>query len=174
MTAEIRLARRPGDDPLLGVSFGAGSAERQADVARLYREHGRRLTNLAAAITLDRWLAEEVIHDAFAGLQAAGPGIADPIAYLQRAVVNRSVSVIRRRRVAGRHPDPVARPTIDPEIDETWELVTKLPPRERAVVVLRYWLDQSEAQIADTLDWPRGTVKSTLHRALDRLRRQLA
>lgn len=144
----------------------------QGDMSAVYAQHAGRLTNLAAPITLDRWVAEEVVHDAFAGLQAAG-GVAGPVGYLQRSVVNRSVSVIRRRRVASRHPDPVARPTIDPEIDETWDLVTRLPPRERAVVVLRYWLDQSERDIADTLGWPPGTVKSTLHRALTRLRRQL-
>jgi RNA polymerase sigma factor (sigma-70 family) len=51
--------------------------------------------------------------------------------------------------------------------------VTKLPVRERAVVVLRYWQDLSEADIANALGWPRGTVKSTLHRALNRLKKEL-
>lgn len=143
-------------------------------MAAVYRANYSRLVNLAAAITLNRWLAEEVTHDAFAGLQANAASIDDPVAYLQRAVVNRSVSVLRRRKVAASHPDPVARPTINPEIDETWSVVVGLPVRERAVVVLRYWLDLSEADIADCLEWPRGTVKSTLHRALERLRRQLA
>jgi RNA polymerase sigma factor (sigma-70 family) len=119
-------------------------------------------------------LAEEVVQDAFAGLHANAAQVDDPVGYLQRSVVNRSVSVIRRRTVANRHPAPVARPTIDPEIDETWNLVADLPVRERAAVVLRYWLDLSERDIADHLGWPTGTVKSTLNRALKRLRRQMS
>jgi DNA-directed RNA polymerase specialized sigma24 family protein len=143
------------------------------DVEGAYRRHAVRLGNLAAAITLDRSLAEEVVQDAFAGLHQRRFVVADPAAYLQRAVVNRSISVLRRRRVAGSHPLPLAPVSIDPEIDETWGAVTALPPRERAAVVLRYWLDLSEADIAASLGWPNGTVKSTLHRALRRLREEL-
>jgi RNA polymerase sigma factor (sigma-70 family) len=68
---------------------------------------------------------------------------------------------------------PVAVVAVNPEIDETWAAVSDLPPRERAVVVLRYWQDLSEADIASSLGWPAGTVKSTLHRALKRLREEL-
>ncbi len=74
-------------------------------------------------------------------------------------------------RVEG-YGDHLAR-TVNPEIDETWGAVAELPPRERAVIVLRYWLDLSEADIAASLGWPNGTVKSTLHRALRRLREEL-
>lgn len=162
-------ARTTSIDPGLAVIRPS-----RIDIEAIYREHADRLRHLAAAITLDRGLAEELTHDAFAGLQASASSIDDPLGYLQRAVVNRAVSVLRRRRTASRHPDPVERPTINPEVDETWELVTALPPRERAVVVLRYWLDLSEADIATRLDWPAGTVKSTLHRALGRLRRKLS
>ena len=159
-------------DPARPAQNPEGEGVTDTDV--VFREHSRRLVHLAAAITLDRWLAEEVVQDAFAGLHANAADVDDPVGYLQRSVVNRSVSVIRRRKVANRHPAPVARPTIDPEIDETWHLVADLPVRERAVVVCRYWLDLSERDIADQLGWPAGTVKSTLHRALKRLRRQLS
>jgi RNA polymerase sigma factor (sigma-70 family) len=174
MEAELSV-QIAGDDPLLARArrMAEGSA-RSVEIGVAYREHRERLIQLAAAITLDRWLAEEVVHDAFAGLQANASSVDDSAAYLQRSVVNRSISVIRRRRVAGRFPDPVARPVVNPEIDEMWDLVTLLPPRERAAVVLRYWLDLSEREIADCLNCPPGTVKSTLHRALDRLRRKLA
>ena len=159
-------------DPARNTHNSESSAVDETDV--VFREHSRRLVHLAAAITLDRWLAEEVVQDAFAGLHANATQVDDPVGYLQRSVVNRSVSVIRRRKVANRHPAPVARPTIDPEIDETWNLVADLPVRERAAVVLRYWLDLSERDIADHLGWPTGTVKSTLNRALKRLRRQMS
>lgn len=164
-----------GGDPLLDgrdISL-VDPTVRASDVDALFREHAPRLVQLAAAITLDRWLAEEVVQDAFTNLHANAAAVNNPTGYLQRAVVNRSISVIRRRKVAARHPDPVAQPTITAEIDETWDLVTQLPVRERAVVVLRYWLDLSERDISDQLGWPRGTVKSTLNRALSRLRRQL-
>ena len=68
---------------------------------------------------------------------------------------------------------PVAAVSVNPEIDETWIAVTRLPARERAVVVLRFWLDWSEADIAASLEWPAGTVKSTLHRALKRLKKEI-
>lgn len=143
------------------------------DVDELYRQHRTRLTHLAAAITLDRSLAEEVMHDAFVGLQRRGDAVSDAVGYLQRSVVNGSISVLRRRRVVGASPTPTATVAINPEIDETWAAVERLPPRERAVVVLRYWLDLSEAEISASLGWPIGTVKSTSHRALKRLREEL-
>jgi RNA polymerase sigma factor (sigma-70 family) len=155
-------------DPLLRSR--ASSAD---ELERLYVTERRRLVALAAAITLDRSLADEVVHDAFAGLQRHFATVTNPAGYLQRAVVHRSISVIRRRRTAARFPLPVARVTISPEIDDTWKAVTELPPRERAVVVLRYWQDMSENEIATTLGWPNGTVKSTLHRALRRLKGEL-
>jgi RNA polymerase sigma factor (sigma-70 family) len=61
-----------------------------------------------------------------------------------------------------------------PEIDETWQAVARLPVRQRAVITLRYWEDLSEADIAQTLAWPAGTVKSTLHRALKRLKEDVS
>jgi RNA polymerase sigma factor (sigma-70 family) len=139
----------------------------------LYVEHRRRLTHLAAAITLDRGLAEEVVQDVFVGLQQRMEHVHNPAGYLQQSVVQRSISVLRRRRVAARHPMPVAQVSVSPDIDETWGAVTGLPARERAAVVLRYWLDMSESDIAAALGWPNGTVKSTLHRALKRLEKGL-
>lgn len=158
-----------GDPLLLRASTRVGNV----DVEQVYRAHRTRLTHLAAAITLDRSLAEEVMHDAFVGLQRRRGQVDDPVGYLQRSVVNLAISVLRRRRVAARSPMPVAVVAVNPEIDETWAAVSDLPPRERAVVVLRYWQDLSEADIASSLGWPAGTVKSTLHRALKRLREEL-
>lgn len=64
---------------------------------------------------------------------------------------------------------PIANAT-NPEIDEAWALVAQLPAQQRAVVVLRFWEDLSQEQIAGVLDIPLGTVKSTLHRALRTLK----
>lgn len=165
-------------EPLLpalrhATATGDPGAADLALIDALYRAHRDELAALAAAITLDRELAMEVVHDVFVGLQRHVGNVANPAGYLHRSVVQRSISVLRRRRTSSRHPLPRPAVVLTPEIDETWQAVTALPVRERAVVVLRFWRDLSEADIADTLGWPVGTVKSTLHRALRRLKEQL-
>lgn len=163
-------------DPLLGPRAVEPSSRGEIQplgLDQLYREHRVRLTRLATAITLDSSLAEEVVQDAFAGLHRRFHDVENPVGYLQRSVVNASIKVLRRRRTAALHR-PERRPvTHIPEIDETWDAVTRLPARQRAVVALRYWEDLSEAEIADSLGWPTGTVKSTLHRALKRLKKEI-
>lgn len=162
-----------GDPLLMRRATPPARAHNSVDVELLFLEQRRRLVNLAAAITLDRSMAEEVVQDAFAGLQHRAGDVSDAVGYLHRSVVNQAISVIRRRRTAARYVVPVAAIAMNPEIDETWSAVTRLPARERAVVVLRFWLDWSEADIAASLGWPAGTVKSTLHRALKRLKKEI-
>jgi len=153
---------RPADHPTITL-----------DVERLYVQHRSRLLGLAAAITLDRGVAEDIVQDAFAGLQRHTSGVDNPIGYLQRSVVNLSVNLMRRRRVAARHPAPPPIAASAADIDETWTRVLLLPAKQRAVVVLRFWQDMTIDAIADTLGWPAGSVKSTLHRALKHLKEDL-
>ncbi|MGI9029718.1 MAG: sigma factor-like helix-turn-helix DNA-binding protein [Ilumatobacteraceae bacterium] len=120
--------------------------------ADLYREHAARLRGLASAITLDRSMGEEVVHDVFAGLAGRLQEIRNPTAYLQRSVVNRSIQLLSRRDLARRAPLAPVRHQVAPEIDEMWTLVAALPARQRAVVVLRFWDDLSYEQIATVLD----------------------
>jgi RNA polymerase sigma factor (sigma-70 family) len=169
MEHDAAMASRVLGDPLLARV----ESTPVFDIDLLYRTHRVRLSRLAAAITLDRSLGEEVVHDAFAGLHRRRATVANPEGYLQRSVVNLSIKVLRRRVVASQHRLEPAPLTNVPEIDETWIAVTRLPARQRAVVALRYWDDLSEAEIAGVLGWPRGTVKSTLHRALRRLKEEL-
>ena len=158
-------------DPLLRASSSV--APSNVDVEALYVEHRARLLGVAAAITLDRALAEEIVQDAFAGLQRHAGRVDNPAGYLQRSVVNRSVNVIRRRLVAARHPTAPALLASTPEVDEAWTAVLRLPSKQRAVVVLRFWEDMTIDAIAETLGWPAGSVKSTLHRALKDLKEEL-
>jgi RNA polymerase sigma-70 factor (sigma-E family) len=143
------------------------------DVEALFRTHRRRLFELAVAITMDRGTADEVVQDAFAGLHVARNRVDIPAAYLQRAVVNGSINALRRRRTRNAAPLPPAGIASTPQIDETWRAVSQLPSRQRAVVVLRFWQDMTLEDIAATLGWPKGTVKSTLHRALQKLEKEL-
>jgi RNA polymerase sigma factor (sigma-70 family) len=158
-------------DPLLAApAVGRMVA---VDVDALYRSHRQRLVGLATAITFDRQVAEDVVQDAFVGLQRHSGHVDQPVGYLQRAVVNNSVSACRRRKVAADHVPVTVRPASTPEIDETWSVVRRLPPRQRAVVVLRFWEDMTVDAIASTLGWPPGSVRSTLHRALKRLKEEI-
>ena len=96
-------------DPLLMRRATSMPAPDSVDVEVLFVEQRRRLVNLAAAITLDRSVAEEVVQDAFAGLQHRASDVADPVGYLHRSVVNHAISVIRRRGTAARYVVPAKR-----------------------------------------------------------------
>jgi RNA polymerase sigma factor (sigma-70 family) len=158
-------------DPLLAARLDR--REGVVDVAALYREHRARLIGLAAAITMDYQIAEEVVQDAFVGLQRHVLLIDQPVGYLQRSVVNLAISSLRRRRVAADHVAVAFPLASTAEVDETRSAIARLPPRQRAVVVLRFWNDMTVDTIAETLGWPAGSVKSTLHRAMKRLKEEL-
>jgi RNA polymerase sigma factor (sigma-70 family) len=164
------MSMRGPIDPLLPA---APTVRSDLDIAALYVEHRRRLLGVAAAITLDRALAEEIVQDAFAGLQRHAGRVENPAGYLHRSVVNISLKLMRRRRVAARHPAVSELAASTADIDETWSSVLGLPANQRAVVVLRFWQDMTIDAIADTLGCPAGSVKSTLHRALKHLKEEL-
>lgn len=156
-------------DPLL---VGAPTPD-DADVEQLYVDHHRRLRGLAAAVTFDQSVADEIAQDAFAKLIEIGPGVRNPVGYLQRSVINLSITHVRRRTRARCLPTRRIEPAMNSEIDSMWGVLEQLSARQRAVVVLRFYEDQTYEQIASTLDMPVGSVKSTLHRALSALKEQL-
>jgi RNA polymerase sigma-70 factor (sigma-E family) len=156
-------------------------------VASLFRSQHRRLVGLAALLVDDRAAAEDVVQDAFAGLCRRWWQLRDPnaaVAYLNRAVVNGGRDRLRhgRRATAGHlrmvpRPEGLASAEHDAlehdEASRLWRAITSLPSRQRQVLVLRYYLDQSEAEIADTLQLSRGSVKRHASRGLETLARQL-
>jgi RNA polymerase sigma-70 factor (sigma-E family) len=136
------------------------------------------LVRLAFGLTGDRWLAEDIAQTALARAYVAWRRVSradDPDAYLRRILVNASNRRFRRRRVTeepGDLPDVAVEGPAD-LVDERSALLAalrQLPPRQRAVVVLRYWNDLTDAQIAAALGCSPGTVRSQLSRALARLR----
>ena len=152
-------------------------------IANLYAAHRLRLVRLAVMLVDDQETAEDVVQNVFARLHR-GWRLRDPdraLAYLQRAVVNASRSVLRRRRTARlhvpRHEPPAGGPEssaiLAEEHREVLAALQQLATRQREVLVLRYWSNLSEAQIAETLGISTGTVKSTASRALDALERIL-
>src|SRR5580693_2324427 len=136
------------------------------------------LVRLAFGLTGDRWAAEELAQATLARAYVAWRRVSradDPDAYLRRILVNTSNRRFRRHRVAEQSGDP-PETAVEDAADLVGERTTllaalrQLPPRQRAVVVLRYWEDLTDAQIAATLGCSPGTVRSQLSRALAKLR----
>lgn len=144
-----------------------------------------RLVRTAYAVSGDLGVAEDSVQTAFAKAYRSWRRISRlhaPEAYLRRMVVNEVLN--DRRRARRRHeitspepPEPPDRATDDGHDplahDEMWRAVSALPPRQRAVLVLRYYEDLSEQQIADALGCRPGTVKSQAAAALATLRTRM-
>ncbi|RNI20754.1 SigE family RNA polymerase sigma factor [Flexivirga caeni] len=154
------------------------SAGDSVDLAELYRTHHLQMVRLARLLVDDLASAEDVVQEAFLGMHRNRAALRDPAAavgYLRQAVVNQSRSMLRRRRTVRAHLK-AAEPEIAPPADsdvllaeehrEVLRAVDQLPPRQREVLVLRYWSDLSEADIADALGISKGTVKSQASRAM--------
>ncbi len=149
----------------------AGDAD--AAVAALFTSHRLSMVRLAVLLVDDLETAEDVVQDAFAALHRRWPALADresAISYLRSCVLNGSRSVLRRRRTVRRNPYPDAdRLTVEPAdgrlmVAEDHRAVLaalrRLPRRQREVIVLRYWSELGEAQIAAELGISLGAVKS--------------
>jgi RNA polymerase sigma-70 factor (sigma-E family) len=145
-------------------------------VVELFAAQRTEMVRLAHLIVGSNALAEEVVQEAFVRLRDRWDGLDNPGGYLRSMVVNAAREQLRRRGVEQRYATTLARDhlvTGDREIDETWTAVCRLPERQRAVLALRFYEDLPEAEIAEILGCRVGTVKSNLHRALQRLRREL-
>lgn len=151
----------------------------------LYRVHRMRLVRLAILLVDEAATAEDVVQEAFAGLHRNWRKLRDEaaaIGYLRTAVVNGSRSVLRRRKTAREYVPPHAVTARSAESlamlsTEHQAVVTALgvlPPRQREVLVLRYYGGLSEAEIAEAAGISKGTVKSTASRALEALQRAMA
>jgi RNA polymerase sigma-70 factor (sigma-E family) len=139
----------------------------------LYSTQYDRMVRLAYLLTGSQAVAEDMVQDTFLRVQAKVSGLSAPEAYLRKSVVNACYSWHRRQkreRMALVEPPGVTAPS---EQVEMWEALSHLPAAKRTVLVLRYYLDLPEAEVAATLGWRVGTVKSATHRALRDLRRIL-
>ena len=144
--------------------------------------HGRwpSMVRLAYGLTGDQGHAEDLAQTAFAKAYASWPRVCragDPDAYVRKIVINESRNLFRKRRVPERLTDRLPEQRTADAIqqrDDRSALIgalQKLGPRQRAVVVLRYWLDLTETEAAAVLGCSVGTVKSQAARALASLRK---
>jgi RNA polymerase sigma-70 factor (sigma-E family) len=149
---------------------------RSALVTLLFHSHYQRLVGLAGLLVDDRETAEEVVQDAFESLYRRWGSLRDPssaVAYLDRSVVYGSRSKIRRRYTersfqlpeAGTAPSAEKEGVDHSQSNDLFAAVQQLPKRQREVIVLRYYLDLSEDQIAAWLGVSSGSVKKHASRA---------
>jgi len=170
-------------------AFMASSAARlpwSADraVTELYSLHYRALVRLAALLVRDTPTAEEVVQDSFVAMHGGWQRLRDAekaLAYLRQSVVNRSRSVLRHRTVVDKNLQkaPPDMPSAEHgalvllERSAVVAALHGLPERQRQAIVLRYYADLSEAEIADTMGISRGAVKSHTARGMTALRSAL-
>jgi RNA polymerase sigma-70 factor (sigma-E family) len=156
-----------------------GSRPGDADFEEFVRASWRRLGQAAYALTGDTQEAEDLVQSVLERTYARWSKVGgdDPTAYVRRALVHAYVDGWRRRRRlrldAVEAPPEVSAADAIGFVDERVDLrrlLAELTERERAMVVLRYYLDCSEREVAAVLGCSVGTVKSTCSRALARLR----
>jgi RNA polymerase sigma-70 factor (sigma-E family) len=153
-------------------------------VTELYGAHYRSFVRMAAFLLHDVGQAEEVVQDAFVAMHGSWRRLKDPekaLAYLRQSVVNRSRSALRHRKVVEAHaPKPMpdaasAEYGALTQLDRSAvvEALKALPQRQREALVLRYYADLSEAQIAEAMGISQGAVKSHASRGMAALRQTL-
>jgi RNA polymerase sigma-70 factor (sigma-E family) len=146
--------------------------------------HYRSLVRLAALLVRDTQTAEEVVQDAFVAMHGGWERLRDTekaLAYLRQAVVNRARSVLRHRMVVDKNMQAAA-PDMPSAEHGAFVLLERsavvaalrgLPDRQRETIVLRYYADLSEAEIATAMGISRGAVKSHTSRGMASLRAAL-
>jgi RNA polymerase sigma-70 factor (sigma-E family) len=174
-----RVTAEPRRDA--SASNGSCTIDADAAITEIYGLHYRSLVRLATLLVHDISTAEEVVQDSFVALHAGMHRLRDSektLSYLRAAVVNRSRSVLRHRIVVDRNaPKPAPdMPSAEHgaltliERSSVVSALRSLPERQREVVVLRFYGDLSEAQIAAAMGITRGAVKSHTSRAMSALR----
>jgi RNA polymerase sigma-70 factor (sigma-E family) len=167
-----------------GSGFG-GQAEARRAVTALYEAHALGLIRLGVIMLGDRAAAEDVVQEAFCGLYRRWHALSDPgkaLGYVRSSVINGCRSALRRRvrqpvgfafaaEQSGESAESAA--LVSEEHRQVLAAIRRLPDRQREALVLRYYLDLGEEEIARAMRISRGTVKSTTSRALAALGRIL-
>ena len=148
----------------------------------LYARHSPAIGRLAYLLTGDVHLAEDLAQEAFVRAFGRFRDLRQPESfewYLRRTLVNLTRSHFRRQRTERDHLAKQPRredgvPAADPsERDAMWRTLQLLPPKQRMAIVLRFYEDLTDAQVADAMQCPVGTAKSWIHRGLERLRSEV-
>ena len=171
------------DTLLAGVTLEPVAKEWDATqaVTEIYNTHYRSLVRLAVLLVRDVATAEEVVQDSFVAMHSASRRLRDSdkaLSYLRQSVVNRSRSVLRHRVVVDRNA-PKPAPDMPSAEQGALSLLERsaviaalrtLPPRQREALVLKFYADLSEAQIAASMGISQGAVKSHTARGMASMR----
>jgi RNA polymerase sigma factor (sigma-70 family) len=161
--------------PLSSTAVAADSIDVTTDAQsfeQFYAATYPKMLRLAAALLPSKPVAEDVVHDAYAKVFRKYPSIDEPGSYVRRSIVNESTGFFRKRAVAAAK-EPLIRASTDSEFvdhDVMLRVLDMLPTRQRAAIVLRYYEQCTEAEIASILRCRPGTVKSLLSRGIAALR----
>jgi RNA polymerase sigma-70 factor (sigma-E family) len=172
-----------------GRLAAGGQVDRDGAITALYQAHALGLTRLAHVMLGDAAAAEDVVQEAFCGLYRHWAGLADhgkAVQYVRSAVLNGCRSALRQRLRRGRPgawldtaaavdgvPSAEATALVGEEGRALLRAVQRLPHRQREAIVLRYYLDLREAEIAAVMGISPGSVRSATSRALTALGRLL-
>ncbi len=165
---------------MMPVAMAPENAFEHGSLGDLYVRHSPEGIRLAFLLTGDRALAEDLVQEAFARLVGRLRHLRDPGAfgtYLRRTIVNLATSHFRRRRVERAYLERTAtapETNVNEELDATMhDALVRLPERQRAAIVLRFYEDLSDVQMAEVLRCSRGTVRSLVSRGMTTLRSEL-
>lgn len=178
---DLLAAPWPGRDQATRHPAG-GAADAASAVSDIYQAHAVGLIRLAVVMLGDRAAAEDAVQDAFSGLDRRWNHLTDTsraLSYVRSAILNRCRSELRRRIRAEQRAARQAAPP-DAASAEVMALISeehravllalrRLPPRQREALVLRFYLDLAETEIAAVMGVAQGTVKSTTSRGLSAL-----
>lgn len=152
-------------------------------MADLYARHGPAAARLAYLLTGDQPTAEDLVQEAFVRVFGRFRDLREPESfewYLRRTVVNLANTRFRRLRLERAYeqsrragPQLPSMPDVAARLD-LWGTLQRLPARQRAAIVLRFYEDLSEERTAEVLRCPVGTVKSLVSRGLARLRSEVS
>jgi RNA polymerase sigma-70 factor (sigma-E family) len=158
----------------------AGRVGLDGELDLLLASRGDHLLHAAIALTGNRLDAEDLLQAAVERLLRSRGRVDDLEAYLRRVLYNLAIDGWRRREAWRRMPRLLASQSggyVEPDPVTTADLrdalmraLRALPPQQRAVVVLRYWEQLTQAETAELLGCSQGTVKSAAARGLSRLR----
>jgi RNA polymerase sigma-70 factor (sigma-E family) len=180
-TRFMYVADAPLADTVLGSAQSQAATEADRALTAMYDAEYRSLVRMSAVMLGDVGSAEEVVQDSFIAVHAAWRGLRDidkAVHYLRRSVLNRSRSVLRHRAVVDRHaakhvPEmPSAEQAAIARLERSAVIsaLRSLPDRQREALVLKFYLDLSEEQVAAAMNISTGSVKSHTSRGKANLR----